>query len=254
MVGTIEVGGSPQPVQTKLVGAKFLNSAFPSAVLTGMNLKGVNFQGANLRSADLREADLSQVDLSGANLSGANLQRANLFETDLTDANLAGANLSYTSLNSVTLQDAKLVTRADVNFPADLTYSEFVSFIFSQDCNNGTFLVVDNGQVEERRLNFAFDLGRSFFDQDKWRNAEIYICSANLSNTTMRGRKTRETSLAGINMRGADLSSSDLSNLTFEETIMVGSIPYTLKADLTGVIYDSFTIWPRGFNYPASAK
>ncbi len=104
-------------------------------------------------------------------------------------------------------------------------------------------LVVSDGQVEERYLNFAFDLGRSFFDQDKWRNAALYQCAANLSHTTMRGRKTRETSLAGINLSGADLSSSDLSNLVFEETILVDSIPYVVRADLTGVKYDEFTIW-----------
>jgi hypothetical protein len=50
-----------------------------------------------------------------------------------------------------------------------------------------------------------------------------------------------------------DLSSSDLSNLTFEETITVKGLPYLLKADLTGVIYDDFTTWPPGFNPPVSA-
>jgi hypothetical protein len=56
--------------------------------------------------------------------------------------------------------------------------------------------------------------------------------------------------VAGLNLHGADLSSTDLSNMIFEETIMVGDIPYKLAAELSGVIYDSFTIWPPGFTPP----
>jgi 16S rRNA A1518/A1519 N6-dimethyltransferase RsmA/KsgA/DIM1 with predicted DNA glycosylase/AP lyase activity len=56
--------------------------------------------------------------------------------------------------------------------------------------------------------------------------------------------------VAGLNLQGADLSSTDISKMIFEETIMVGNIPYKLSADLRGVVYDSFTIWPPGFTPP----
>jgi uncharacterized protein YjbI with pentapeptide repeats len=146
-----------------------------------------------------------------------------------------------------------LITYVEVSLDADLTYEQFITFLFNQDCNNGTFLLVNNGEITEAPLNFSRDLGRFFYDRGDWRSAAMYICAADLSRIVLRGRKTRETSLAGINLRGADLSSSDLSNLIFEETINIQGIPYQLRADLTGVIYDNFTIWPRGFNPPPSA-
>ena len=78
----------------------------------------------------------------------------------------------------------------------------------------------------------------------------MYICGADLSYISLKGRKTRVVSVAGLNLHGADLSSTDVSNMIFEETILVNNIQYKLSADLSGVIYDSFTIWPPGFTPP----
>ena len=250
LAGTSTIGGEIRKVRAKLSGANFNNAFFPSANLQGMDLQGIDFNHANLRTADLRQADLSKANLTFADLRGANLSAATVDGTDLSNANLAGADLSYTMLNKATLRDATLFTRVPVTFTADLTFEDFFNFLIQQDCTNGTFLVNKDGTINEVPVRQANDLGRAFYDSGAWRGAAMYICGADLSYMSLKGRKTRQVSVAGLDLHGADLSSTDLSNMIFEETIMVGDTPYKLAADLSGVIYDNFTIWPPGFTPP----
>jgi uncharacterized protein YjbI with pentapeptide repeats len=252
----VQVNGQGVQIQAKLVGTNFSKASFPAAKLTGFDLSGTNLSGANFRGADLRNADLSQVNLNRADLRAANLQGANLDETDLSGANLVGANLSNTSLINVIMRSARLVSRTPVSFPADLKFGDFLSYLFNRDCSNGLFLVADpdTRRVEEVPVNVSRDLGRAFYDSGDWRNAALYICSADLSRTTLSGTRAREANIAGISLRGADLTSADFSDLVFEETISVGGLPYLLQADLTGVKYDNFTIWPPGFTPPPPAR
>jgi uncharacterized protein YjbI with pentapeptide repeats len=215
-----------------------------------MDLEGIDFNHANLRTADLHQADLSKANLTYADLRGANLSAATVDGTDFSNANLAGTDLSYTMLNKATLRDVTLITKTPVTFTADMTFENFFTFLIQQDCTNGTFLVFKDGTINEAPVGQANDLGRAFFDRGAWRGAAIYICAADLSYISLKGRKTREVSVAGLSLHGADLSSTDVSKMIFEETIMVENIPYKLSADLSGVIYDSFTIWPPGFTPP----
>ncbi len=250
LAGTTTINGEVTKVRAKLSGANFSKAFFPSANLQGMDLEGIDFNHANLRTADLRQADLSKADLTNADLRGANLSAAIVDGTDLSNSNLAGADLSYTMLNKASLHDVTLMSRVPVSFTVGLTFEDFFNFLIQQDCTNGTFLVVNDGIVSEAPVGQANDLGRAFYDSGAWRGAEMYMCGADLSYISLKGRKTRDVSVAGLDMHGADLSSTDVSNMIFEETIQVGNIPYKLSADLRDVIYDKFTIWPPGFTPP----
>jgi uncharacterized protein YjbI with pentapeptide repeats len=142
------------------------------------------------------------------------------------------------------------VSTTPTTFPFDLSYQQFFTFLASQDCTDGDFLITTEKGVQAVKSAFPEDLGRQFYDSGLWRNAGMYICATNLSNTTTRGKVENPVYLAGVNMSGADLSSTDLSKVSFTDTLTVQGQPYTLIADLTGVIYNGFTTWPVNFVPP----
>ena len=81
----------------------------------------------------------------------------------------------------------------------------------------------------------------------------MYICTANFSNTVIRGRQGNPLYAAGVNLSGADLRNADLSNLVLVDTLVIQGEPYQLTADLTGAIYNDFTVWPPNYTPPATA-
>jgi uncharacterized protein YjbI with pentapeptide repeats len=188
--------------------------------------------------------------LRGASLEGANLTAANLL-----GAKLAGANLSGTDLSETNLDGATLWSQTPVTFAADLRYADLFRFLAQSDCFNGTFLVANDGTVAEVPVRFDEDAASNFYYSEIWRNARLYICAANLSDTRMWGKRFLPTSLAGVNLTGADLSFTDLRNVIFEELInLEDNLSYNLKANLGKMIYNSFTSWPSDFVPPASAS
>jgi uncharacterized protein YjbI with pentapeptide repeats len=130
-----------------------------------------------------------------------------------------------------------------------------LKFLFDSNCTNGTFLVTTDGSVLPVETGFKQDLGRGFFLRGVWRNAALYICTADLSKTIWRGRGKSQPAvyLAGVDMNGADLRFTDLSRVTFEDKLKAGNVEYVLSANLNGVTYNSFTNWPVNFLPPATA-
>ncbi|QTA93092.1 pentapeptide repeat-containing protein [Desulfonema magnum] len=78
------------------------------ADLSGANLSGANLRHANLMNANLSGADLSEADLSEADLLNADLSFIDLIHTDLRDADLGEADLSYANLIEANLNGADL--------------------------------------------------------------------------------------------------------------------------------------------------
>jgi uncharacterized protein YjbI with pentapeptide repeats len=169
---------------------------------------------------------------------------------DLSFVNMAGANLSSTDLTRGRFNNTTLVSISPISFPVDLSYEDFIATLSNLDCLNGTFLTIAEEEIVPVQADLSEDLGREFFDSGQWRNAVLYICAADMSNIFIRGRITNPVYAAGVNFSGADLRSTDLSTVTFEDAITVVGLPYTLSANLDEIIYDRFTIWPPNFVPP----
>jgi uncharacterized protein YjbI with pentapeptide repeats len=249
-----QVDGQQITLQAELAGANLSGANLQSANLQDANLQRTNLSGANFKLANLTGADLSQTSLVGTDLRAANLKGATLEGADLQDTNLAGANLSEAILTEASMVNTTFVTTVDVTFPVTTTYEQFLTFLFSSDCPNGIFLIVKQ-EVTSIGTGFSLDLGRSIFNNGIWRNAAAYVCAANLNKTTIRGTgiAQSEVYLAGVNLREADLQFSNLSKVIFNEILQVAGMDYPLEADLTGAIYNNFTIWPTNFVPPPEA-
>lgn len=199
-------------------------------------LAGAVLKGADLELVQLPQEDLSHSDLTGANLRGANLEGANLsfakltkadmrairlrdteegkwVNTNLKGANLTRARLDETLLRGADLQGAKLDEASLKN--ADLS----AGFITDR---YGSCLATSNC------------MGASFRNADL-RGAKLTTClkDANLDGADLRGAKLGL--VEGATLRNADLRGADLS-------AAFGHI-----RSLKGAIYDSSTMWPKGF-------
>jgi uncharacterized protein YjbI with pentapeptide repeats len=253
-VMTREVDGHVIAFQAKLNGANLSGADFRSANLALADLQGTILRGANFQQANLRQANLSAIDFSNADLRGANLSGASLDNTNLSNANLAGANLSETDLSTTNLDNVTLVSTTPITFPVDLRYAGLFRELATLDCIDGVFLTVEDSQIKETPVNIAVDAGRNFFFSGVWRNARMYICAANLQGVVTSGKRFNPISMAGVNLNGADLRSTDLSQVEFVRIIEIDGLSYSLRANLTDIIYNSFTTWPAGFIPPPSAN
>jgi uncharacterized protein YjbI with pentapeptide repeats len=153
----------------------------------------------------------------------------------------------------VLLQDTQFFSLDNFGgFPPGLSYAGLLSFLSTEDCLFGTFLIETDGDLDFSENDIAADLGRTFYTSGEWRDAVAFLCTARLSGVQVRG-DFGQTSLAGIDLSGADLAFSDLSRVNFEETVQVNGETFTLRADLSDVYYNEFTTWPPGFEPPPSA-
>ena len=118
--------------EAKLASANLQDAQLDNAVLAGAwlahtqgedrPLGAANLRGANLSGADLRNANLSDTDLGwplspsgkNADLSGADLRGAILDSADLRGANLEGVDLRGASMNGTELDNAKGITREEL--------------------------------------------------------------------------------------------------------------------------------------------
>jgi len=79
-------------------------------------LKDAFLRFATLLAADLEAADMSNADLVHARLDHANLSNANLRNVLLDHADFAGANLTQANLCGASLQHAKNLTQAQIEY------------------------------------------------------------------------------------------------------------------------------------------
>ncbi len=190
----------PVTLQPSLAGANLDGANFQGARLIGVNLQRANLNNANFRYADLRESDFSQADMVGADLRASNLQKVRLANADLTQANLIGADLTDASLSVALVDRTQFVSVTPIDFPPDLTYAELVSFLYTEDCPSGYFLIKSGNVLSPGTINITVDLGRSFYNSGQWQDAVSYICAANMTRVTTRG------TLASAYLAGVDLS------------------------------------------------
>jgi hypothetical protein len=163
---------------------------------------------------------------------------------------LIGANLVASILLETKMAEATLVATTTVDFPSDLAYRDFFTFLYRQGCLQGTFLVVEDGQVRPVEVDISADLAQKFFFRGEWRNARMYVCGANMREAILQSWEIGAISMAGVDLRGADLRFADLSQAILSQVIQVDGIPYTLQANLEGVNWNDFTQWPAGFQPP----
>jgi uncharacterized protein YjbI with pentapeptide repeats len=178
-----------------------------------------NFEGAILRRSRLEDAKLEGADLMKADLTEADLRRADLTEADLRGAYLEGANLEGAILEGANLEGAIFLS-------ANLAGSRFM-----QADLTGAYL-------REAVLTGA------------------HLTWANLTSADLRG----------ANLRGANLTWANLTQASFVEANLTEPDGLTgakfMRANLTGanlegarlegVLYDSDTKWPSGFDLEAA--
>ncbi len=228
-----------------------------NANLSNASLDSTNLENSNLSHADLTGANLQDAMLSGANLSNADLTGASLIGADLRGADLSGADLSGADLSEAVLDQANLEgTRFIKQLPTsiflvqDLTFPRFRDLLVETDCPDGYFLKAVGGGVTLRSVDFWRTNGLDVFRRNYYVDALGYYCIAKMTGTRLRFLQPYELNFAGIDMSNANLSSSNLTNASFEETIEGIDWQYTLSATLTGIKYNEDTIWPPGFVPP----
>jgi uncharacterized protein YjbI with pentapeptide repeats len=248
-----EVNGTETTITAKLAGANLTGANFQSASLAQADLQLANLSDANLRYADLRQSNLSQANLAEADMRSAFLQEANLTQADMTSANLVGANLSLADASGVIFDGTSFVSTLPINFAGDLSYRNFLEMLFSSDCLDGTFLLKLGEAIEASPQNISDNLGRRFYNSGAWRDAVMYICTADLSGVKMRDENPYDLYVPGVDFSDADLRFMNLSRATFSDIIQIEGLPFNLEADLTDITHNEFTNWPAGFTPPPSS-
>ena len=136
-----------------------------------------------------------------------------------------------------------------------MEHENLISFLIDQDCPDGIFVLNSKNVLISTPSGFYEDRSIDFFDTGAWRDAEFYICAANLSKTIWRFDQIwYPIYLAGVDLSGSDLSYSDFSNTIFEDILQVDDLQFDLSADLTGIVHNDQTSWPEGFIPPPSAE
>lgn len=173
----------------------------------GFRINDIDFTkfGASLSDANFKGATLSEVNLSGIELTHTNMEGATLFEVNLRGANLTGANfiniradhVSFDDsiMSGVRLEGAKLEKRVSfVN--AKLDGVSFVGADLRGANLKGAYL--PNSDLSGADLTIG------------WLSPLPYtnLSGTCLSNVTL----TPETSFKRVDLRGANLSGTEISN------------------------------------------
>ena len=240
------INGEEVILGASLVGANLTNADFESADLSYVNMQGADLEGTLFKFANLSFANLEGANLFGSDLRGANMQNADLTSATLHGANLAGANLSDAILESTTFRETTLVSINPITFPVDLSYADLILALAGEDCLNGIFLLRQTNELTPVKIDFSESLVKGFYDSGEWRSAVRYICPVDMSGVRLRGRARYNQYAAGINFSNADLQNTDLTKMTLVDILQVDNLNYRLSADLTGVLYNEFTVWPTG--------
>jgi len=179
-----------------------------NAQLAGAHLQRVNLPEKNMIMINLQNAYLLKANLQGAFLGYANLQGSSLWGANLQNADLRGANLKQSHLGEINLQEANL-QNADLE-DANLSAAILIKADLSETNLKDTTL--QNADLQEANLQEANMQG-------------AYLWQANLQGAILFGANLQDADVSGANLRGADLR--------------------TAKCE--SIIYDEYTIWPKGF-------
>lgn len=191
----------------------------------GRDLYGADLSGANLYAADMQGVNLSAANLKEVDLSGANLRCANLSQTDLSGTALRGTILGKANLNGTNLRGTDLRW-------VDLSETDLRQFDFRGVKLPGVSLAF--AQLYEANFSEADLSGADLHDSEA---QNVQLNRSNLSGADLRRADLRGANLSGANLCGADLHWANL-----------------FEADMRGLKYDHFTIWPEGFTPPADAQ
>lgn len=108
--------------------------------------------------------------------------------------------------------------------------------------------------------DFAYtDLADAFLIASDLSRGDFTRCNltnANLRRTNLRGayfgvdRVINDANQPGANLTGADLTDADLTGANLSHANLTGANLTT--ANMSGVFYDTATVWPKGFSPPPS--
>jgi hypothetical protein len=177
------------------------------------------------------ETTLSGANLSAANLSGGALSTANFSGADLRDTSLGGAWLNLTSLIGSNLSQAYLA--GSTLLGADMT----------------------GANLSGAKLNGAILVGANLSGVDL-RGADLTGAVVTLPLPPGAGEDFSYENLTGDELRQA-LAQTDIFKAAYDPLVLdliESQLKPLLKdAQFQGALYDDSTIWPLGFQIPASA-
>lgn len=189
------------------------NANFSRAILTDSC-----FHDAELSNSNMVGADLSRADLQRANLCGADLSRANLTKACLDYSNVEYANLHYALLHKASLEGGSF-HKSNFN-RADLSDAEMT---------DGHFRYADFSESNFTRTIARADFHKATFSSTRFVGTDL--SRADLSGANFRNATFFKVDLSRANLCGADLSEAVLTEVVLEYAY-----------------YDTFTIWPEGFD------
>lgn len=190
---------------------------------SGRNFSGASLRGADLSGLDLTECDFSECDLIGADLSGATLTRARF----------GGAWMAHTSL-SRSLLDGADFTGAALGC-ADLSGARGQETIFEGAVLTGA---VFSGCLFEKARFSGSDLIQAFLGGAALKNSDLsgakFLKIGPLPYPSPAAPRKEEAG-EHLNLRGVDLSGSDLTKALF------------MKSDLSGANLSGSTLTSATF-------
>jgi uncharacterized protein YjbI with pentapeptide repeats len=199
------------------------NANLQNANLAGANLEGANLANANLTNANLQQAKLNSSYVLGANLTGANLTQAELEGANLTLASLEKSILSTANLRGANLQRANLkqanLTEIDLSAPsllqdanlqqANLSYANLKGTNFKKANLQGATLKGADLSKTDIKLK---DIPNNYSTGEQLADLFIGLPIFSLSS----GGVDFSTSFLGANLKGANLSNTDLDKVSFK--------------------------------------
>ena len=218
-----------------LSGSSFKETRLIKSNLTGAKLNGVKFRMANCTEAIFIGADLTEAELIGANFTRAELMSAVLKEVNgglefgtsfelecwrgrsplgaiFTEANLKKANLKKANLRGAYFNGSNLIG-------ADFTESDLRGAIF-KEAN------LENARLTKSRLTKI-----EIQDNIPVDSESVLPPAVNILRKENREKSFVETDFTGSNLKGADLTETNL-----------------IDAHFKGAKYDSSTMFPDEFD------
>ena len=179
------------------------------------------------------------MDLSGANFTSTYLLPGSIF----ANANLVGANLTDADFSNQDLSGANLTN-------AILDGTVFTGSRFSSTTKWPKGFDHLNAGIHGPGVDYT--------DQSLKLNARyLDLSGANFTRAyLLPGSIFANSNLVGANLTNADFSNQDLSGANLTNAVLDGTnfsnARFNENTDLKGAAYNSFTIWPDGFD-PISA-
>jgi len=223
-----------------LQGADLRNAKLVGANLTGADLRNTLLDDTDLRGANLSRSDLTRVDLTTTKLAGVNFNEAKLVEVDLhgvnlpgislTRANLTGANINGMNLNGTSISGA--------NFSGVSAIKTQFSGVWANLTN------LTGANLTEASLAGTLLIGSNL--------TSAKLAQANMVGAVLIGSRLNGADLSGANINGSHLFLAELDESLLQGDPLLSSLNELQRgqiiknADLSGITFDSNTIWPAG--------